>query len=927
MKKIITLILCTFIFNISNAQTTQHVVDSLFQYINKSPITSNIFIDRVFATSGIQEFNQGSSIDTSSFIHFKQTWSDLNRASYIQNFSTIEQFKSTLKNKNYNKSTIPIGVINTEFHQSNIGTNTSNANVTYSNGFMRDKAGKIPFIKKQATVIAPLVTSARGSQITFTLDADFILHKFGKSIKNLVVLTNNTSITLINNYNLTANTQTVTYTSSGLKTLQFNITFSDNSTKTTYGNVKVFVPNTYSYKGVVSELDTIFADNSDLLYQGYDENTAYQGQNEYRIYYDNINNNQIINKPIFIIDGYDPGDIRKIETYDPGHDSEKSIRQLMKYKLNGDPTDLIDELRDDGYDVIIVNHHKYTNNGKDIDGGSDYIQRNAFTLISLLRHINATKQGNEPNVVIGPSMGGLITRYALAYMEKKLAETGDNAKWNHETRLWVSFDSPHQGANIPLGVQKGIQYYAEVIENEGAKDFIEQLNQPAPSQMLVYHYSNFPRNRPNARQDLRNSFQNELDNLGMPKNLRKIALINGSIMGSLNGISKARYLNITSVPFLFVAFTGADIKVLTDFYHSSNDKNNVSNEIFFGRTKIKYNVLGLFTITKTFGKNKKFLYASNKGSYDISPGSYFNAQQQLAQESSGIDLAGLVITNSNIIDSTHSFIPTKSALAYTGSNVLDEVIGNKDRVCTGETPFDSYFAPQENEEHIFLTTKNVAWLKAELEGNPKPATVYKTLDSSSLTGSLAVCDNTANTYVLDIPNSCSGLTVTWSVSNNIEIISTTNNSISVRPQFGTTEPFGHINAFVQEKNLNLNKVVWVGIPGPDFLHISKVGSYQFYSNQWTKLKVVHPLPPIELMNNDPSYGLTYHWSVPNSQIRTFTDTSTIDVNPFNSGQLNIGVKMENQCGCTNYKYQLFNVTSQSNGNPGNGGILRPVGPN
>lgn len=73
MKKIITLILCTLYFNITNAQTTQHVVDSLFQYIDKSPITSNIFIDRVLPTSGIQESNQGSRIDTSGFMHFKQT--------------------------------------------------------------------------------------------------------------------------------------------------------------------------------------------------------------------------------------------------------------------------------------------------------------------------------------------------------------------------------------------------------------------------------------------------------------------------------------------------------------------------------------------------------------------------------------------------------------------------------------------------------------------------------------------------------------------------------------------------------------------------------------------------------------------------------------------------------------------------------------
>jgi hypothetical protein len=255
--------------------------------------------------------------------------------------------------------------------------------------------------------------------------------------------------------------------------------------------------------------------------------------------------------------------------------------------------------------------------------------------------------------------------------------------------------------------------------------------------------------------------------------------------------------------------------------------------------------------------------------------------------------------------------------------VLDEVIGNKNRVCTGETPFDNYFAPKDNEEHITLTTENVAWLKAELDVMTinLPPTVYKNFDTSSISGDLAVCDNKTNTYTLDIPNTCSGFNVTWSSSANIQIQSSTNNSVTVRPVNGTNDIIGHISAYIQEKDITLDKVVWVGIPSPNFLSINVTNSYNFYANQWTKLKVIHPVPPIELMNNDPTYGLTYQWSVPNSQVRTFTDTSTIDVNPYNTGQLNIGIKMQNQCGCTAYKYELFNVTNQSSGGSGgsNGG--------
>jgi len=81
-------------------------VDERLKNLNKAPITSNILIDRVFQVAGIPAFNQGTRIDTSSYVHFKQAWSELYRASYSKNFASISQFKQQLKNKNsYCKST------------------------------------------------------------------------------------------------------------------------------------------------------------------------------------------------------------------------------------------------------------------------------------------------------------------------------------------------------------------------------------------------------------------------------------------------------------------------------------------------------------------------------------------------------------------------------------------------------------------------------------------------------------------------------------------------------------------------------------------------------------------------------------------------------------------------------------------------------
>ena len=162
-------------------------VDERIKNLNKTSITSNILIDRVFPVAGIQTFNQGIRKDTSNVTHFKQAWSELYRASYSKNFSSIEAFKNQLKSKNYTTNIVPIGIINIEFHQCNFGTTVQNANVGFnsSTGLFTNISGKNPLVKKQTTIIAPLVAKASGNTITFTTDNLFKLYKNGKRIKTL----------------------------------------------------------------------------------------------------------------------------------------------------------------------------------------------------------------------------------------------------------------------------------------------------------------------------------------------------------------------------------------------------------------------------------------------------------------------------------------------------------------------------------------------------------------------------------------------------------------------------------------------------------------------------------------------------------------------------------------------------------------------
>ena len=203
-----------------------------------------------------------------------------------------------------------------------------------------------------------------------------------------------------------------------------------------------------------------------ISYQGYDESQAYFGQGEYEIFLDNIDG--VLDKPIILVDGFDPGDTRDLS--------------MLYTSLDIGGQNLADILRDEGYDLVALNAPLYTTDGKDIDGGADYIQRNAMVFVELINFINSEKVGSEELVIIGPSMGGLISRYGLAYMEENSIP--------HETRLYISFDSPHLGANIPIGFQYLINYFAKQLDNDQAQLVVDNvLNSPAAKEMLVDHYT------------------------------------------------------------------------------------------------------------------------------------------------------------------------------------------------------------------------------------------------------------------------------------------------------------------------------------------------------------------------------------------------------------------------------------------------------
>ncbi len=89
------------------------------------------------------------------------------------------------------------------------------------------------------------------------------------------------------------------------------------------------------------------------------------------------------------------------------------------------------------YDLVFVNFTK----------GEDGVVNNAQVFKEAITKINNNKGGDLQNVVLGIGTGGIIARYALAEVTR---QSGGNPT---QTRLLITHDAPHRGANIALGIQ------------------------------------------------------------------------------------------------------------------------------------------------------------------------------------------------------------------------------------------------------------------------------------------------------------------------------------------------------------------------------------------------------------------------------------------------------------------------------------------
>lgn len=845
MKKL--LLLCMlfvsgFGFSQVNLEKSSQInVDDMIKNLDKSDFTSGILLDRSMNFSNIDHFNSEENKNPADFSYFKQALLDLYNASNKSKFISSKELKQELRENKTSSNIVNIGIISADYNKLNynLGDEKSGGLMLKKDVFKPLKNTKA-FLEGTTTIISPLKNAAKGQTITYAFQSKYWLNSSKKSIKQATIsFGSNEKVPFIQNGKLILNNISHTYSDNGEKELLFYIEYTDGSTLKTSSKIYIIA------KEVTSRVSSGLIENGFVTagpneaFKGYDETVAIRGRMDYRIYFRNGATSNTLVKPIIIIDGFDPGDCRRIEDSDCANDDTCASNYISNGQFDGtlhtsireflQPTDgaqnLGTELQSLGYDVILVNNPTHTSNGMTIDGGADYIERNGLTLTTLIKEVNirlTNSNSNEQLVIVGPSMGGQISRYALAYMEKKYAETNES-EWDHNTRLWISVDSPHLGANIPLGVQALLNQVKN--DNDAAQDFVDkQLASPAAKQQLIeqytgHHYHNLLTDHMDARtvsQGYTSSrgapffqtFYNSLFNNGLPgskgypQNLRKIALVNGAMNGSRD-------------------YESIHDEIPSDIYPDHNEQTlNIRGFQEVGALGINGNIhiasLETFAVPrfgshgqisrfkKLFNNTNLFMTNINsRGNMDNVPGGWFDGNNQVAAptlEGSphninfalwsfiahrlGLNMIGYILDlfgddywSLRTLKPVSSFIPSFSAIGHLSPDTDWSQALSENLVCQNLTPFDSYFGHDKNTQHTTFNTEARMWLIDEVEGMQLEP--YFPINPNNLVGSTLVCNNSIRTYTFN-PCTTPGNVTLWQVGGGFHMISSTANSITVQ---------------------------------------------------------------------------------------------------------------------------------------------------
>ena len=170
-----------------------------------------------------------------------------------------------------------------------------------------------------------------------------------------------------------------------------------------------------------------------------------------------------LDKPIVVVEGFDPTN-ESFPSYFVGELASKYVDEAQTISA-------LQLLASQGFDVFFYNFE---------DAGRS-VREHAMGLLGALQAIAEADGGSAkaPTRVLGISMGGVVSRYALAWAEERGEE--------HGCDMFLSADAPQQGAWMSTNLQDFLKSVSQNFNSPSVQELVFRLTQKAALQLLSYN--------------------------------------------------------------------------------------------------------------------------------------------------------------------------------------------------------------------------------------------------------------------------------------------------------------------------------------------------------------------------------------------------------------------------------------------------------
>lgn len=565
---------------------------AIFEHLNLPPSNTKHFLYDMSSHVVDEVFFSNYCLEQNNTDNWFMLYEEMYEAAYDRTLwdKAEDIFDNVYNNPN---GEIPIGIMDFDYYRLKNDALTTNNYFDFdlSNNTISDKPGRPndPYDTYNIFSAAPLVQSSSLSKVTFSIGPHIYLDQYNSqyydSPYQLGINFDDGNGWIM--FNSPQNEVYIAdYTVIGDKEIEVAI-FDDGGKIIKYSKSLFVVGNTHSSPTpdmVITSVPGLKAD----------------------AYFNCTNTTQQLQKVLIYVEGYEILDFLKV------FPAYKSQSMAEDYAEMIEQPQLI-QLQNFGYDIVMV----------DFGSTGNSIHDNAMSLIGLIEFLKCQTMNDHQFVILGHSMGGVISKYALSYMEEypPSIQTSCNAQKNHNTRLLITNDSPHQGANIPLSLQHLYRIGFDALPGQSAlkrkiaEKFNVMLDSKGVKEMLIYHVDTRNSSGHYTHHSRRTTFLNNLSNLannGYPRNCKLMALSNGSMGGkaqtklsgdfrspndTLLDMSASVYLRILGIKILgtdaaFVLRTNPHL-VTGDLLKASVDAWKIKVQFFwFGVTlnKTKYSL-------------------------------------------------------------------------------------------------------------------------------------------------------------------------------------------------------------------------------------------------------------------------------------------------------------------------------------------------